>query len=73
VDLPAPRLQDALASIAAWQADPAAHCICPVCKSPGLTIADHSARPYTEWYALRCEACGLDAIVHIPLSGPPEF
>jgi hypothetical protein len=72
VELPVERLKDALASIAAWQADPEAHRTCPVCRSPGLTIVDHSARPYTEWYALKCETCGLDATVHIPMSGPPE-
>ena len=43
---------------------------CPVCGKPGLAIIDRSARPYAEWYALACAACGLDETLHIPL-GPP--
>ena len=38
--------------------------------APGLAIIDQSARPYAEWYALTCAACGLNATINIPL-GPP--
>ncbi len=70
VDLPGERLKDALACIAAWRIDPDAPRNCPVCGAAGTKIIDRSARPYSEWYVLRCEACGLDATIHIPLSGP---
>ena len=73
VDLPAERLEIALTSIAAWRNEPEEPCLCPVCGKPGLTIIDRSARPYAEWYVLRCEACSLDGTVHIPMSGPPEI
>ncbi|MGZ5823328.1 MAG: hypothetical protein ACXWJ2_05235, partial [Hyphomicrobium sp.] len=42
---------------------------CPVCEA-GLAILDQSARPYAEWYALSCAACGLKATINVPL-GPP--
>jgi hypothetical protein len=38
----------------------------------GLKITDHSARPHAEWYALKCGACGLDAMVHVPMA-PPSY
>jgi hypothetical protein len=43
---------------------------CPGCGQDGLVIVDRSARPYAEWYQLRCAGCGLDETIHIPL-GPP--
>jgi len=61
---------EALRRIAAWRADPAAPVACPACGKAGLAIVDRSARPYAEWYALSCPACGLDETLHIPL-GPP--
>jgi hypothetical protein len=73
VDLPSERLKDALACIAAWRIDPEVPRNCPVCGAAGAKIVDRSARPYSEWYVVACEACGLDATVHIPMSGPPEF
>jgi hypothetical protein len=72
MDLPADRMESALASIAAWRSNPDARCFCPVCSTPGLIIIDRSARPYAEWYVLQCEACSLDGTVHIPMAGPPE-
>jgi hypothetical protein len=68
--LPPEKMGAALASISAWRLDPEQSVACPVCSALGLAIIDQSARPYAEWYALSCAACGLDATVHIPL-GPP--
>jgi hypothetical protein len=56
--------------VAAWRADPRQPVACPACGKLGLGIIDRSARPYAEWYALACAACGLDETLHIPL-GPP--
>lgn len=67
--LSADKMRVALQRIAAWRADPAAPVACPVCEAPGLTIVDQSARPYAEWYALTCAACGLNATLNVPL-GP---
>jgi hypothetical protein len=67
--LPADKMRLALERIAAWRAAPAVPVACPVCEAPGLRILDQSARPYAEWYALSCAACGLDATINIPL-GP---
>ncbi|WP_020084677.1 hypothetical protein [Hyphomicrobium zavarzinii] len=66
----ADEMKAALHSIARWRADPEAPLACPRCGETGLSLADHSARPYTEWYQLSCRACGLAEMVHIPL-GPP--
>ncbi|MEQ1673081.1 MAG: hypothetical protein ABL893_19705 [Hyphomicrobium sp.] len=68
--LPAERMGAALASITAWRLDPDAPVACPVCGAKGLAIADQSARPYAEWYALSCTSCGLEYTVHIPLAPP---
>jgi hypothetical protein len=70
VDLPSEHVPDALDRIATWRADPWMVQACPVCQVPGLIIIDRSVRPYSEWYALTCAACGLDGTVHIPLPGP---
>ncbi len=70
VDLPAERLREALDRITAWRVDPGASHACPACGVPGVEIIDASARPYTEWYVLKCRACGLDATIHIPMAGP---
>ncbi|KAB2918436.1 MAG: hypothetical protein F9K29_07630 [Hyphomicrobiaceae bacterium] len=56
--------------IAAWRVDPARPVACPLCGTEGLKIIDRSARPYAEWYALSCSACGLDETLHIPLGQP---
>jgi hypothetical protein len=68
--LPTDKIALALTRIAAWRAAPDQPVACPVCEAAGLAILDQSARPYAEWYALTCAACGLNATLHIPL-GPP--
>ncbi len=67
------RMGQALAAIAQWRTNSDIPIACPICGGSGLKITDHSARPYAEWYALRCGACGLDATVHIPLAPPNMF
>jgi hypothetical protein len=67
--LDADRTRAATATVAAWRADPGRPVACPVCGKAGLAVIDRSARPYAEWYALACAACGLDETLHIPL-GP---
>lgn len=61
---------EAFRRVAAWRADPAVPVACPVCDAPGLDIVDHSARPYAEWYALSCAACGLNETLNVPMSAP---
>ncbi|MGL4396005.1 MAG: hypothetical protein ACRCS9_05650 [Hyphomicrobium sp.] len=68
--LDAERMAIAMSRIAAWLSSPDAEHACPACETLGVVISDHSARPYTEWYAIKCSACGLDAMVSVPL-GPP--
>jgi hypothetical protein len=68
-ELPTDKMPLALRRIAHWRAAPADLVRCPVCETPGLQIVDQSARPYAEWYALTCPACGLNATINIPL-GP---
>jgi transcription elongation factor Elf1 len=57
----------AVAAVALWRATPDARMTCPACAHPGLSVADHSARPHAEWYRLTCAACGLDEMLAIPL------
>lgn len=38
---------------------------CPLCGAPGLEVEDRSARPYSEWYVVKCAHCGLDDKIHI--------
>lgn len=59
-----------LPRITAWRVDPEMTVCCPRCDKTGLVIIDRSARPYSEWYAVSCAACGLDATLNIAL-GPP--
>lgn len=66
--LPPDKLREALARIAAWRLALSEPVACPVCDAMGLVIRDHSTRPYAEWYALSCEACGLEHTIHIPMS-----
>ena len=68
--LDADQQRGAMTAIAAWRADSRRPVACPACSKAGLAIIDRSARPYAEWYALACAACGLDETLHIPL-GPP--
>ena len=67
--LPQEKLSTALTRIAAWRIAPDVPVACPVCEAVGLEILDQSARPYAEWYALSCAACGLKATINVPL-GP---
>lgn len=67
--LPSDKLRLALQRIAGWRAVPGDPVTCPSCEAPGLAILDQSARPYAEWYALSCAACGLKATINVPL-GP---
>jgi len=68
--LPPEKMIVALQRIAAWRAAPDDPVLCPVCDAQGLTIVDQSARPYAEWYALTCAACGLDATIQLPMAPP---
>lgn len=63
-------LSAARRAITDWQAggtSAASSIACPLCGTPGLVVIDRSARPHAEWYALSCNACGLDETVAIPL------
>ena len=68
--LDAVQQRTALRRIAVWRSDPKQPVACPACSKEGLVIIDRSARPYAEWYALSCPACGLDDTLHVAL-GPP--
>jgi predicted RNA-binding Zn-ribbon protein involved in translation (DUF1610 family) len=68
--LTADQQREAGRRVAQWRADPREQVACPACGKAGLEIVDRSARPYAEWYALSCPACGLNETLHIPL-GPP--
>jgi hypothetical protein len=59
----------ALQRIAVWRSNPKQPVACPACERAGLIVVDRSARPYAEWYALACAACGLDETLHVAL-GP---
>ncbi|MCB1528185.1 MAG: hypothetical protein KDJ45_10835 [Hyphomicrobiaceae bacterium] len=63
-------VQAALMQVRHWQADQNSALTCPVCGASGLQIVDRSARPFADWYAFSCEACGLDDHIHIPLPTP---
>lgn len=63
------RMQAAIGTIANWRTHPGVPAACPQCSAPGLEILDCSARPHAEWYRLTCAACGLEAMLAIPLSG----
>jgi hypothetical protein len=68
--LPSDKISVALQRIAAWRAAPTQAVACPACDATGVEIIDQSARPYAEWYALRCAACGLDATLQLPMAPP---
>jgi hypothetical protein len=63
--------REAVRSVTAWRADPPRPVACPVCGVEGLTIVDRSTRPHAEWYALSCDACGLNETLHIALGAAP--
>lgn len=56
-----------LPRITAWRVDPESSVACPRCEGAGLTVVDRSARPHAEWYAVSCNACGLEETINIPL------
>jgi transcription elongation factor Elf1 len=58
-------------AIAVWRKDLNASLTCPRCGLSGLALTDCSARPYAEWYQLKCFNCGLDAMLNIPMAPPP--
>lgn len=62
----------AVRCVAQWRANPqdGLQLECPVCGAQGLSVADQSARPITEWYRLSCRSCGLNEAVAIPLAAP---
>ena len=68
--LDAAQQRTALLRIAAWRSDAKQPVACPACNREGLVIIDRSARPYAEWYALACAACGLDETLHVALGSP---
>jgi hypothetical protein len=68
--LDAAQQRTALQHITGWRSNPKHPVVCPACSREGLMIIDRSARPYAEWYALSCAACGLDETLHVAL-GPP--
>ncbi len=66
------RLGQALAAIALWRTNAEPAVTCPMCGARAMKITDQSARPYAEWYALNCDACGLDATINVPMA-PPDM
>lgn len=62
--------REAYRRIMAWRTAPTQVVKCPVCEADGLQVIDRSARPFAEWYALSCAACGLDETLNIPMSAP---
>lgn len=54
--------------IRAWHAEPKVDYACPRCDVVGVSIIDRSARPHADWYAFKCEACGLDDAINIPVT-----
>ena len=67
--LPPDKTAAALSAINAWQRDTAKAVSCPMCGSEGLRIVDRSSRPYTAWFGLDCDACGLADHITYPLGG----
>ena len=67
------RMGQALAAIAFWRTNPETAATCPMCGASVMKITDQSARPYAEWYALSCDACGLDATINVPMAPPDLF
>jgi hypothetical protein len=56
--------------IRAWRLNEMQPAVCPSCGIGHLDIADRSARPYREWYAVSCQSCGFAKTVSIPLAAP---
>ncbi|MGE3709502.1 MAG: hypothetical protein AB7G35_07505 [Hyphomicrobiaceae bacterium] len=53
-----------------WCNDPSTEIDCPSCSADGLSIEDRSVRPYSEWYIMSCQACGLQETVQIARGSP---
>jgi hypothetical protein len=60
-------IREALAKVQIWRKDPSQEIFCPICDAPGFSIVDRSARPYAEWFAVKCEKCGIDDAISVPL------
>lgn len=63
--------REALRRVAEWRSGGQTCVKCPGCEAAGLAITDRSARPHTEWYHLKCVACGLDTTIGVPLGSRP--
>ena len=63
-------VSDLIPLIRAWRLDEATPVACPACKTGHLDIADRSARPYREWYAVSCQACGFEKTASVSLAAP---
>ncbi|MCB1520147.1 MAG: hypothetical protein KDJ37_06175 [Hyphomicrobiaceae bacterium] len=63
-----PEFERAIDRLREFQRDSSAEINCPRCDAPGVEIIDQSARPYAEWYAFKCPACGLEDAIQIPMS-----
>lgn len=60
-------IREALARVQIWQRRPSEPVYCPLCDGPSFTVIDRSARPHTEWYVVKCEHCGLEDNISVPL------
>lgn len=60
-------IREALAKVQIWRHDKSQDVFCPICDAPGFEIVDRSARPYAEWYAVKCSKCGIDDAISIPM------
>ena len=67
--LPYDKTAVAMAAINGWQREPAKSVSCPVCAAEGLRIVDRSSRPYTAWFGMECDTCGLADHITYPLGG----
>jgi hypothetical protein len=59
-----------VALVRQWRREEGRPVACPCCAGIGLEIADRSARPYREWYALSCSSCGFSRTVGVSLAAP---
>ncbi len=66
------RMQVMLGLVRRWRTSPDTVLTCPECSADGLRIIDQSARPHVEWYVLRCQQCGLDETVSLPMGRPTD-
>jgi len=59
-----------VALVRAWRGNETKLVKCPACGAPTLDIADRSARPHREWYALSCSSCGFSKTITVSLASP---